>query len=130
MTEGTHDAYRTVYRDLPTATYSLEELKHLSSVELSRLCERQAYVKAPGRAPIKILADLLQPGLARRERIEEALKAIHSSCEYTVEFQVIKEELIERPHRLLIEAEQFRREVLVARARAEEPDLEEKDLLS
>jgi hypothetical protein len=42
-TRGTHDTYRTVYKDLPTATYSVEELKHLASVELSRLSQRQAF---------------------------------------------------------------------------------------
>jgi hypothetical protein len=130
FSEGTHETYRTVYKDLPTATYSLEELKHLASVELSRLSQRQAYVKVPDCAPVKMVADLLQPGLARRERIGEALKAIHSSCEYTVEFSVIREELIERPQRLLLEAEQFRRETRIARSRAVEVELEEKDLLS
>jgi hypothetical protein len=131
LTEGTHEAYRTVYRDLPTATYNLEELKHLASVELSRLSQRQAYVKVPDQPPVKILADLLQPGLARLERIGEALTAIHSSCEYTVEFHVIEQELIERPQRLLLEAETFRREALLAaRAREDEVDLEEKDLVS
>jgi hypothetical protein len=130
LSEGTHETYRTVYKDLPTATYSLEELKHLASVELSRLSQRQAYVKVPDCAPVKMVADLLQPGLARRQRIGEALKAIHSSCEYTVEFSVIREELIERPGRLLLEAEQFRRETQIARARAVEVELEEKDLLS
>jgi hypothetical protein len=129
-TEGTHETYLTIYKDLPTATYSLEELKHLASVELSRLSQRQAYVKVPDHPPLKIVADLLAPGLARRERIDQALMAIHSACEYTVEFSVIRDELIERPQRLLLEAEHFRRELQLARISAEEIELEEKDLLS
>jgi hypothetical protein len=130
QTEGTHETYHTIYKDLPTATYSLEELKHLASVALSRLGQRQAYVKVPDRLPVKLLADLLQPGLARRERIDGALKRIYSTCEYTVEFHVIREELIARPQRMLLEAEQFRREAYLAKSRAAEVELEEKDLLS
>ena len=102
----------------------------MASVEVSRLSQRQAYVKVPDRVPVKMVADLLQPGLARQPRIDEALEAIHSTCEYTVEFSVIREELIERPQRLLVEAELFRRQLWAAKHRADEVELEAKDLLS
>jgi hypothetical protein len=128
-TEGTAEAYRKIWKNLPTATYSLDELKHLASVELSRLRQRQAFVKIPNAPPIKIVADCLQPGLARQERIEGTVTQMHASCEYTVEYEIIHQELVQRPQQLARLAAESRHEQAASKL-AEEPDLDDTDLTS
>jgi hypothetical protein len=128
-TAGESDGYRTVYKNLPTAIYSLEELKHLASNELFELERRQAYVRVPDHEPIKIVADLVEPGCPDPECLDAWITERHMTDEYTVSAGLIEQELAERPALLARLALQARCDDQVKKL-ADEPELDDGDLSS
>lgn len=81
---GRSQAYRSIYKDLPTVSYSLEELVHLAAVEIANLPQGHAILKIGTRPamPIKVL--YVAPGWARAEHVEYTKRLFASVTPFIV----------------------------------------------
>jgi hypothetical protein len=120
--ESEHEALRTIYKLMPGATYSLEELKHRYAMQLANLPERHAVVKVQNLAPIEIIVNTVKPPLANERRVAAFTAVLTQADEYTKPLALIEQELAERPMKLIQEAAEFRhvRELAARRAETDE----------
>lgn len=102
---GRSQAYRSIYKELPTVSYSLEELVHLAAVEIANLKQGRAVLKIGTRPAVPVDILFVAPGWARTEHVENTKRMLAASTPYILSageadarYQAWRKELAARMH--------------------------------
>lgn len=82
LSSGRSQAYRSIYKDLPTVSYSLEELVHLAAVEIATLPQGHAVLKIGARPAVPVEVLHVASGWARAEHVENTRRMLLASTSF------------------------------------------------
>lgn len=98
---GWQEAYRTKYEVLGTATYGIEDLRHIEAVKVMSQADRRAVVKVPGRRAAHITTPEVKQAFARTSRIDAYVAATLDTDEFAASRDKAREEIDHREMHLL-----------------------------
>lgn len=101
-THGRSEALVPIMEDLPTGTYSLDELRHLAAVEVRLLQKRQAFAyRADDRQAIQFVTSDVSPARPTLDQIDRFFESIRKKEPTANRTESIEAAVIERRQRLL-----------------------------
>lgn len=97
---GMSQSLAPIYKELPTAVFSLEEQIHKAAARLRNLPSQRAVVKIPDRWSVGIRAMAVEPGYARDERVERFREEAFRRTPFASPTHEVAAELAARRERL------------------------------
>ena len=95
-TLGYSEAFESIFADLPTQLWQLDELIHKGIVAIRSIPDRNALVYQRGDRPFAIRTFDVQPGFALRRQVEKAVRVCHERSEFSTPSKQVARTISER----------------------------------